>query len=102
ATLDPATPQWKNAIVLNSTTGGSAQTNYQGTYQSFAIANGVTDGNLSNFLGSWGVDIGSNTAWAVVDHNSQFSVLSTPEPGALGLLALGGVAMMRRRWRRVG
>lgn len=40
-------------------------------------------------LGAWGVDTTTHTVWAVIDHNSQFSVI--PEPTTMGLLILGAI-----------
>ena len=49
--------------------------------------------------GSWGVDLGNGTAWAVVNHGGDFAVLSTapvPEPGTWALM-LGGLGLLSRR-----
>jgi len=101
AWLDPVAVAWNNATAGDFSPGGSAMTNYQGSYASFATANSITDGNLSNFVGSWGVDIVTHTAWAVIDHNSQFSVESAvPEPGTMGLIGLASMALIGRRRRR--
>ena len=60
----------------------------------------ISDSNVGNFLGSYGVDIATHTVWAVVDHNSRFAVV--PEPSSLILLAIGalivGFAPVHRRW----
>ncbi len=47
-------------------------------------------------LGKWGVNTSSNTVWAVVDHSGEFAAV-VPEPASLGLLALGGLALLGRR-----
>jgi hypothetical protein len=39
-------------------------------------------------------------AWAVVNHNSDWAVV--PEPGTLGLAALGALAMRKVRRRKKG
>lgn len=80
---------WVNAVAGNSSTGGSAVTNFAG---SFAAS---TAQATADYLGSWGYDTSANTVWAVLDHNSEFAVV--PEPSAvflvvagLGMLALCG------------
>lgn len=47
-------------------------------------------------LGSYGYDSSTYTAWAVINHNSDFAV-AVPEPATLSLLALSGLALIRRR-----
>ena len=68
AWLDTGTTLWTNA----------------GDTATYAVVVGlwsdyVTPGDLSGDLGRWGVNDASHTAWAVVDHNSQFAVVG-PEP----------------------
>ena len=63
----------------------------QSSWDAFASANSVTDANVGDFLGSYGVDVSTHTVWAVVNHNSQFSVV--PEPTSLTLFALGAIAI---------
>jgi hypothetical protein len=48
-------------------------------------------------LGHYGYDAATKTAWAVVNHNSQFAVI--PEPSTIGLL-LFGLALLGLAWRR--
>ena len=48
-------------------------------------------------LGDYGVDTLTHTAWAVLDHTSQFGVV--PEPSSLVLLAAGAIAIWIRRSR---
>jgi len=48
--------------------------------------------------GQYGVDTSAGTVWVVTDHNSQFVIV--PEPGTLGLAAVGlagGIWYLRRR-----
>ena len=79
---DEGTGTWKNAVLGNSM--GTAQFNL-GAY---------IPGTMSA-LGNYGVDTTGGVVWAVVNHNSEFAVV--PEPAALSLLALGGLALLRRR-----
>ena len=51
-------------------------------------------------LGSYGVDLTNKTVWAVIDHNSEFSVIAVPEPGAFALMAAAGTFFMVFRRRR--
>lgn len=84
---------WVNAVTGNSSTGGSAVSNFNGSFASsgaFATA---------NYLGSWGYDTATGAVWAVLDHNSSFAVI--PEPGTAALVFLGtglmGLTIFRRR-----
>jgi hypothetical protein len=90
AWLDGST--WKNAV--EGITAGSAQSvNFEGTWDQFMTGPG-SDHTLAELLGSWGVDKGSDTVWAVVNHNSQYAVM--PEPGTVALLALLALSLPRR------
>jgi len=89
--------EWVNAVDGNSTTGANAVANYKGSYSAFASANSITEANLDSYLGSFGVDIASDTVWAIVDHNSAYGAV--PEPASITLLALGGLAFLRRKRR---
>jgi autotransporter-associated beta strand protein len=78
---------WVNAVYGNA--GGSIAY-VQRAWQ-------PTDG-----LGTFGIDVSANQAWAVVNHNSEFAIMATvPEPQAVVLAALGaGIAMCFRRLLR--
>jgi hypothetical protein len=78
---------------MNSASGlpGSVFTNVQSSWDDFAAANAITDANVGNFLGSYGVDVAHHTVWAVVDHDGQFAVV--PEPSSAALLAMGCLAI---------
>lgn len=93
-----ATDLWVNAV-LGNFAAGTALTNQQLSWDAFATANSIIDGNVAAFLGSWGVDTATNTVWAVLDHNSQFAVV--PEPATGGLLALGTALLGLRRRRKI-
>ncbi len=56
--------------------------------------------NSSYALGTYGVDTDSNTVWAVINHNSEFSVVAVPEPGTCALLAVAGIVLVIFRRRR--
>jgi hypothetical protein len=89
AWLNPSTGGWENAIDGNST---NASNRIERAY------NPLTDLTLGN----WGEDPVNNTVWAVIDHNSEFTVASlspTPEPGSALLLGIGGVLAACRRRR---
>ena len=76
---------WVNAINLNV---GANQAQF---------ISGPYDGNM--VLGHYGVDPATNTAWAVINHSSQF-VVSVPEPATAGILAAAGAALLAHRRRR--
>ncbi len=68
---------------------------YGGAYNGIGtFVNGAYNGTLA--LGTWGRDPNANTVWAVVDHNSDFAAV-VPEPTVTALLALGALALLRRR-----
>jgi fibronectin-binding autotransporter adhesin len=87
---------WVNATAGNlAGPGGSALFDQSGSFSGLGIT------PTSAYLGSWGRDAGSQTVWAVVDHNSQFTVIAVPEPATLGMVVAGlavVAAVTRRRW----
>lgn len=102
---------WQNATNGDFGTGtaGNVFTNIQGSWDSFAVAHQITDANLGNFLGTYGVDVTNHRAWAVINYDasyfntSQFAVI--PEPSSLCLAVIGllacGIAERRARKRGV-
>jgi autotransporter-associated beta strand protein len=88
----PGTAFWKNAVQGNH--GGTATFAGVGAWSDYGTA------GLSDDLGRWGVDLTdpTHTAWAVVNHNSQFAVV--PEPATLVLMGLGGLGLILGRKRR--
>ena len=82
-----------NAVSGNS--GGTA-TRFTGAYNA---------GNSAmNQLGAYGVDTENNTVWAVINHNSEFTVTAVPEPGTIAMLVgaatAGAWVVVRRRRKR--
>jgi len=97
--FDPVTGVWTKQINVIAP-GALRVQNYQGSWDSFAAANGVTDANLSSFVGSWGLTIDpadptNSRIWSVLDHTSSYAVV--PAPGALALLGVAGIVGSRRR-----
>ncbi len=76
-----ASGNWVNTCDLN--TGGTEQF-VLGAY------------NDSYGLGTYGIDLSTDTAWAVVNHDSTFGV-AVPEPVTMALLAVGGLGFLTRR-----
>ncbi|MDY0168320.1 MAG: autotransporter-associated beta strand repeat-containing protein [Thermoguttaceae bacterium] len=90
--------QWVNAVAGNSAVGDDAVARYLGSWDAFTNAYGS---DLDALLGSWGVDTGGTSVWAVLNHNSEFGVL-VPEPGTWLMLLAAGTAglLLRRRGKR--
>lgn len=89
---------WTLATTGN-TGAGSLAGAYAMSYDDFLAANGGVFN--ANMLGAYGVDIENNTVWAIVNHNSDFSIAlnAVPEPTATGLLAVGSLLAVARRRR---
>jgi len=75
--------------------GNEAFAPFLGSWDASLLPDGDDAGTM--VLGEWGVDTDANVVWAVTDHNSDFS---TPEPGTMVLLAMGGIGILIRRRRR--
>ncbi len=86
---------WVNAIDGNSQLGGSAISNIAGNFESSGAS------ATSDYLGTWGYDSSSGTVWAILDHDGQFSVItSVPEPAeyaAMFSMALFALILFHRR-----
>ena len=86
--LNPGTGLWVNAVDGN--VGGESD-----------FVAGAYDAGTDFHLGTYGVDIANGVVWAVLDHNSDFSVIAVPEPSTWMLLGLSTIAMLAfRRQRR--
>ncbi len=71
AWLDTATNQWVNAVEGN--TGNNATAAQQGFAGSFAAFQSIYGTQLDSYLGAYGTDASTGSAWAVINHNSDFS-----------------------------
>jgi len=91
--------QWINAVLGNSTNAVSLETGYAGSWAAYVGAFSVS--GPAQALGAWGYDVATTTAWAVIDHNSQFGVVAAvPEPTAGMLAAIGLVGWLATARRR--
>ncbi|MGD0897240.1 MAG: PEP-CTERM sorting domain-containing protein [Thermoguttaceae bacterium] len=100
---------WQNAVTANQAAGAyvlafPATTIHVNDSLSDFLTNqfslhGQSDTTLEGLVGSWGVDITNNQAWAIVNHAGTFAVV--PEPTTLVLLISAGAgAAGYVRWRR--
>lgn len=99
--LADGSDEWTLATSGNTGAGALAGA-YAMSYDDFLAMNGgVFDG--AAMLGAYGVDAAGNTAWAVINHNSDFAVNVNlvPEPGTFALFAMGGALLcgVRRRYQ---
>lgn len=98
AWLDSESSLWVEATLGNVGEMGSlAETAFLGSWDS--LYNGSSP--LADYLGSWGYDSANSAVWAVLDHNSDFSIVPEPHVYALGfgILAIA-LAALRKRFRR--
>jgi len=81
ATLNPVTGMWENAVDTNSVLDPNSNPviDFQGSWEA---------AGKPLIAGSWGVDVSTMVAWAVLNHNSQFTV--APEPSSAAMLIAGG------------
>lgn len=87
--------EWVNAVLGNTGMPDDWETLFSTYYREGAYQSGYD-------LGTFGWDASTNTVWAVLNHNSDFGVISAgavPEPGRVLLLAAGLVATILRRRR---
>jgi len=126
-----ATPFWTNTIFGNSTNViKSGYQGFAGSFSTFLLSNSISTNTttwVSGILGAYGYDTASQTAWAVIDHNSYFdagdgtlpnlsnlsgenlpnltsadlAVQPVPEPSTYALFSLSalilGIITLRRR-----
>jgi hypothetical protein len=98
ASMNPTTGYFENATARDVGVGTSVVAKYEGSWSQFIVAGGPGNGkSIDSLLGSWGADTSGTTAWAVVNHSSEFGVV--PEPGTLGLLAAAALALSAFLWR---
>jgi hypothetical protein len=83
-----STDAWINAVFGNTGNTSFSLTQFSGSYAAFVALNGS---DLTTTMGAFGVDTTNNIVWAILDHNSEFTVV--PEPSTYAML-LGGVLMM--------
>ncbi len=98
AWLNTEAHQWVNAVQGN--TGNNATAAQQGYAGSFAAFQSIYGTQLASYLGAYGVDTTTGSVWAVVNHNSDFSIV--PEPSTWAMLLAGGVALATALRRRQG
>lgn len=87
--------EWVNAALGN--TGNNASAEQQGYHGSFAQFQSEYTGPLSGYIGAWGFT--NSSVWAVLNHNSEFSIV--PEPSAWTLFAFTATALLIFRRRRL-
>ena len=78
---------WVNAVEGND--NGTGLGNYVGGLAA-----------ITNVLGDYGINPGTNTVWAVLNHQGDFAVIPEPSTlvlGGLALLGFAGVGLRRRR-----
>jgi hypothetical protein len=99
ASLDSATNEWINTVLANTgNTASGSQLDYQGSFASFQATYGT---NLDSYMGAYGVDTSTGSAWAVVDHTGSFSAVPEPAAATIAIpLSLGLLSAWRRSLRK--
>ena len=64
---------------VNSLDGNANFPLFTTTYTTTTLGN-LTNAQLDEILGDWGVDTANHDVWAVIDHNTAFAVAAVPEP----------------------
>lgn len=88
---------WVPAI--NGNLGNNATPQQQNSTLDFAAFQEQFGSNLSNYVGAYGGCSTCGEVWAVVDHNSEFALI-TPEPSTAGLLFIAAFVFCTRRVKR--
>ena len=101
AWYDATLGSFVNAIAGNSTVAGGMGILEAGVGYGNFMGDMTYNGELT--LGNYGYDSAKHVAWAVVDHNSEYTVLgapeSVPEP-ATWVMMLGGIGVLGC-WQRM-
>ena len=84
---------------VNSLDGNANFPLFTTTYTTATLGN-LSNAQLEEILGDWGVDTANHDVWAVIDHNSAFAVAAVPEPATLILAACGFVGLLGYGFRR--
>ncbi len=87
---------WVNATLGNHGTPGSLAGFYEVSFATFLADNGGTF-NPTTMLGAYGRDTSSGNVWAVLNHNSEFTIIPEPSTALLLGLGLGMMVWLRRR-----
>ena len=96
--FDTVDQTWVAATDGNSS---GTPTFFAGSWADYLAANPAATPTTA--LGVYGRDTATNTAWAVIDHNSDFSVVAVPEPALAGIVAAGLACLpLLRRLRQRG
>jgi hypothetical protein len=90
---------WRLAVEGNSGAPGALAGRYDASWSGFVASHGGVF-NPITMLGAYGVDPASNSAWAVINHNSIFALSAVPEPGVCGVIGSMLLPAMLRRRRR--
>jgi uncharacterized repeat protein (TIGR03803 family) len=100
---------WENAINGNNGVGSSATpgTPFVESLTAFMGNNNLATltANLNAYVGDWGYDPATDTAWAIIDFqsnsNGNFAFAVVPEPGTIVLLLAGGLVVLPAVGRRL-
>ncbi|HEX3999515.1 MAG TPA: PEP-CTERM sorting domain-containing protein [Pirellulales bacterium] len=102
-----STPSYVGSFVafLNSLDGNSSypllMTEDYGAPWTAATIGSLSNAQLNEILGAWGVDPTDQDAWAVLNHNSEFAVVPEPPTLLLAALAVAGLAVWAGFTRRL-